>query len=213
MGAAQRRVSLAASVNSGRRPVRHAAPRGGPVVPILAGLLLLAGCATRAPEPSPAPPTSAGFNQSDVMFLQMMLPHLEQGQTILRLAKERASRDDVRTLAAAIESTQADELATMSARLRDWRQPLTAQVNSHSEHGGMPATADKEIAALRKARGPDFDHRFLNVLIARQDDAIQLARVETATGSDPGAKALADRVDRSRSAQIRQMLGYLGQGQ
>ena len=145
------------------------------------------------------------------MFLQMMVPHLEQGQTIVRLGAERASRPEVRTLAAAIESTQADEVTTMSARLRDWHQPAVAPVNAHSEHGGMPAITDTELAALRKTTGPDFDRRFLNLLIAHQDDAIQLARVETATGSDPDAKALADRIDRSRSAQIHQMLDFLGQ--
>jgi len=100
----------------------------------------------------------------------------------------------------------------MSARLRDWHQPATAAVDAHSGHGGMPQTVDAEISALRKTIGPDFDRRFLNVMIAHQDDAIQLARVETATGSDPSAKALADRIDRSRSAQIRQMLDFLGQG-
>jgi uncharacterized protein (DUF305 family) len=197
------------------RPVRCATTRGGPVVPILAVLagLLLAGCATEAPAPVPAPaPASAGFNQNDVMFLQMMVPHLEQGLTIARLAKDRAGRNDVRVLAAAIESTQADEVTTMSARLREWHQPSTAPVDAHSEHGGMPQTVDAELATLRKTTGPDFDRRFLNVMIAHQDDAIQLARVETATGSDPSAKALADQIDRSRSAQIHQMLDFLGQG-
>ena len=178
----------------------------------LAGLLLLAGCAAR-PAPAPVATRAAGpFNDNDVMFLQMMVPHLEQGRSIARLARDRAGRDDVRQLAAAIESTQAAEVSTMSAQLKDWHQPSTARVNSHSEHGGMPATADVEIAALRKSNGPDFDRRFLNVMIARQDDAIQLARVETATGSDPDIKAMADRVDRSRSAQIHQMLDLLGQG-
>ena len=156
--------------------------------------------------------TAAGVNQNDVMFLQMMVPHLEQGLRIVRLANDRAGRDDVRVLAAAIESTQADEMATMSARLRDWHQPPTAPVNAHSEHGGTPQTVDAEIAALRKITGPEFDRRFLNVMIAHQDDAIQLARVETATGSDSSAKALADQIDRSRSAQIHQMLDFLGQG-
>jgi uncharacterized protein (DUF305 family) len=192
------------------RPVRRATWRGGPVVPILA--FLLVSCATpAAPPPAAAPQGTGAFNQNDVMFLQMMVPHLEQGRTIARLGRERASRTEVRTLAAAIESTESDEAASMSARLRDWRQPAKAPVNAHSDHGGMPAITDGELAALRKATGPDFDRRFLNVLIAHQDDAIQLARVETATGSDPAAKALADRIDRSRSAQIRQMLDFLGQ--
>jgi uncharacterized protein (DUF305 family) len=201
-------------VSSRLRPVRRATARGGPVVSIVVAALLLTGCAASVQEPTPgaAPPAGSAFNANDVMFLQMMLPHLEQGQTIVGLAKDRAARADVKLLAAAIESTQADEIATMSARLRDWRQPLTAQVNSHSEHGGMPATADKEIAALRKTIGPDFERRFLNVMIARQDDAVQLAKVETAIGANPDTKQLADRVDRSRSAQIHQMLDFLGQG-
>jgi uncharacterized protein (DUF305 family) len=194
------------------RPVRCATTRGGPVVPIVAALLLLAGCGATAPAPAAAPQVSTSFNQNDVMFLQMMVPHLAQGQNIVRLAKDRASNQDLKVLAAAIESTQADELATMSARLRDWHQPPTAPVDAHSDHGGMPATTDREIAALRKITGPDFDRRFLNVMIAYQDDAIQLARVETATGTDPAAKALAGQVDRSRSAQIHEMLDFLGQG-
>lgn len=182
------------------------------MVPTVLAACLLAGCAASPPPPPTAPQVSTGaFNQNDVMFLQMMVPHLEQGLSIVRLARERASRVEVQTLAAAMESTQADEAATMSARLRDWRQPAKAPVNSHADHGDMPAIAAKELAALRRTTGPDFDRRLLNVLIAHQDDAIQLARVETATGSDPGARALADRIDRSRSAQIRQMLAFLGQ--
>lgn len=176
--------------------------------------LLVAGCAAEAQGPPAAAPlpSTGTVNENDVMFLQMMVPHLEQGQTIVRIGRDRASRPEVRSLASAIESTQADEVTTMSARLRDWHQPAVAPVNAHSDHGGTPADAEREIATLRKATGPDFDHRFLNLLIAHQDDAIQLARVEAAIGSDPDAKALADRIDRTRSAQINQMLDFLGQG-
>jgi Domain of unknown function (DUF305)/Lytic polysaccharide mono-oxygenase, cellulose-degrading len=143
--------------------------------------------------------------------LMIMVSHLEQGRTIAhrpgagqppggpnpgrrdRVHPGRRGGDHVRPAA---------RLAPTAHR----------PVNAHADHGGMPATSDGEIAALRKATGPDFDRRFLNVLIAHQDDATQLARVETATGSDPDARALADRIDRSRSAQIRQMLDFLGEG-
>ncbi|HEV2783284.1 MAG TPA: DUF305 domain-containing protein [Actinophytocola sp.] len=179
------------------------------------GLLTLAGCASPAPPPAPAAPAvepGRGFNAADVMFLQMMVPHHEQGLTLVRLARDRASRADLRTLAAAIEATQTDEVRTMSSWLRDWRQPPTAPPGAHQDHGGMPDTTAGEIATLGRITGPDFDRRFLNVMISHQDDAIQLAKLETTTGQHPQAKALAARIDRSRSAQITQMLKLLDGG-
>jgi uncharacterized protein (DUF305 family) len=179
----------------------------------LAGLLLVAACSVTPEAPRADPihvPPHAGYNEADVMFLQMMVPHLEQGLDIARLAKDRASSHEVKTLAAAIESTESAEVWTMSERLRDWRQPESAPPNSHSEHGGQPNTTAREIAMLRDLSGPDFERRFLNTLIAHQDDAIQLARLEASTGADPATIALAEQVDRSRSAQIQQMKAYLG---
>jgi uncharacterized protein (DUF305 family) len=48
------------------------------------------------------------------------------------------------------------------------------------------------------------------VLIAHQDDAVQLARFEAGGGENRNALAYARQVDASRSAQIQQMLDYLG---
>ncbi|MGI5168508.1 DUF305 domain-containing protein [Spirillospora sp. CA-253888] len=146
-----------------------------------------------------------GFDDDDVMFLQMMVVHHGQGVRIARLAEERAVRDGVRTLAGAIEATQISEIGTMAARLRGWRRPPTAPPGGHAAHGGMPATGEKEIEALEKARGAAFERRFLHVLIAHQDDAVQLARAEAAAGTDPATRELAGRIDRSRTAQIQQM--------
>ncbi|HEU5469350.1 MAG TPA: DUF305 domain-containing protein [Actinophytocola sp.] len=182
---------------------------------IAAAAVLLAACSSPARPASTAPATNpvvhTGFNGNDVMFLQMMVPHDEQGRLIVRLAADRAASAEVRTLAAAIDATQADEVATMSGWLRAWGQPASAPAGSHAGHGGMPDTTNREIATLRRTGGPDFDRRFLNVLIAHQDDAIQLAKVEQTSGHNPDAVAMAERIDRSRSAQIQQMLRMLGQ--
>ncbi|MFL6144120.1 MAG: DUF305 domain-containing protein [Labedaea sp.] len=181
---------------------------------ILAGVVALVGCSSPAHPASSAPATNdnpAGFNAGDVMFLQMMVPHLEQGRAIAGLAATRGTSADVRTLAAAIDTTQADEVRTMSGWLRTWHQPASATANAHAEHGGMPNTTESEIATLGRISGAEFDRRFLNVMIAHQDDAIQLARMESATGTNPPATALARRIETSRAAQIEQMLGFLGQ--
>jgi uncharacterized protein (DUF305 family) len=194
-----------------------------------AALLLAAGCGvtgssdvtapatgSRLPPATTAPATTAPdgttYNAADVMFTQMMVAHHGQGIEIVRLASTRASSADVKTLAAAVEATQTAEVKTMSGWLRTWRKPATAAANEHAAHGGMPGTSNIEIRALKAKTGDTFDRAFLNMLIAHQDDAIQMARAETAAGANPEATGLAKRIDESRTAQIAQMLTMLGQG-
>ncbi|WP_412543808.1 DUF305 domain-containing protein [Longispora sp. K20-0274] len=180
------------------------------------GLALLAGC-QGAPAAAPTP-TAAGthrvtdgpYNETDVMFLQMMLPHHHQGIEIAGLARDRPVRQELKDLAAAIVVTQAAERETMTGWLTGWGQPLTGDPNGHAAHGGMPGTTEGEIAALARKSGVEFERGLLNMLIAHQDDAIQVARMETNAGADRRARELAARIDQSRTAQIQQMLALLG---
>jgi uncharacterized protein (DUF305 family) len=181
-----------------------------------------AGCGVHPTTPQPAPAVSTpatasavaepndGFNAADVMFLQMMVLHHGQGIDIARLAAERPVRAEVKTLAAAIETTQATEMATMADWLREWGQPATADPDAHAAHGGMPGTSPAEFAALRRADGAAFERTLLDLLIAHQDDAVQLARGELAAGHNHRVRDLARRIDLSRSAQVKQMLSYRG---
>ncbi|WP_344897173.1 DUF305 domain-containing protein [Actinomadura meridiana] len=160
--------------------------------------------------PAPASKGGNGFNSDDVMFLQMMLPHQEQGVKLVRLAKRHSVSPEVRTLAAAIETTQIAEAEQIQRRLREWRRPLRANTNEHAAHGGVPETTDAELEALDQTPPNRFEREFLNLLIGHQDDAVQMARLETGKGEDGWTKRLAERVDHSRSAQIHQMLKILG---
>ena len=173
--------------------------------------LALAGCVAPPADsaPSAPAPVSTGFNETDVMFLQMMVPHHHQGIAIVRLAAERADRPEVTVLAAAIESTQASEVAEMAQWLRSWSQPATADPAAHAAHGGMSGTSEAEISQLRGVTGAEFERAFLNMMIAHQDDAVQLARMEVAGGLNPPARDFAQRIDQSRTAQISQMLTLL----
>jgi uncharacterized protein (DUF305 family) len=171
--------------------------------------LALTGCVNPPAQPTPPAPAPTGFNETDVMFLQMMVPHHQQGIAIVRLAAERAGRPEVATLAAAIDSTQASEVEEMARWLQTWSQPATAEPAAHAAHGGMPGTTEAEIAQLRAVTGAAFERAFLNMLIAHQDDAVQLARREVAGGINTPARDLARRIEVSRTAQISQMLALL----
>lgn len=164
------------------------------------GLLLIAACGN-------TPPAGDPVNAEDVMFVQMMVQHHRQGVEIAGVAAGRATTQEVRTLAAAIESTQQDEVEMMLRWLHEWGQPLTAAKGAHDHHGGMPETDRKQIAALRKSK--NFERDFLNLLIAHQDDAVQLATAEESGGASPKVKTWAGQVEASRRGQVRMMLDLL----
>ncbi|MEU7003272.1 DUF305 domain-containing protein [Nonomuraea sp. NPDC046570] len=163
--------------------------------------LLLTSCAQ--------PVEAAPVNADDVMFLQMMIPHHKQGIEIVRQVRAGATSEKTRILAGAIEVSQNAEVNTMIGWLAGWGQPQSAPTNAHAHHGGLPETDREQIAALRKAK--DFERDFLNLLIAHQDDAVQMAKIEIFNGVNPEVKTWAKQVEQSREAQIDQMLVILNE--
>jgi uncharacterized protein (DUF305 family) len=175
--------------------------------------LLLAGCGTDREKPGPAAAAVApAFNDTDVMFVQMIVPHHRQGIAIAEIGAERATRADVKILASAIVATEKDEVARLEGWLKVWQRPATADPAAHAAHGGMPVTSEKKIAKLRTTSRAKVDKAVLDMLIAHQDDAIRLAHYETSDGRNVNAVGYAKQVDESRTAQIKQMRGYLGTG-
>ena len=180
-------------------------------------LLLLTGCGVGVTETTgvrmpAAPPPDGTYNDTDVMFLQMAVPQHEQGIEMARLAEKRASRKEVRDLARAIRLTQEDEVETMRRWLTKWNQPIAPDLDpaAHAGHGGMHGTDPAVLQVLRDTpAGPDFDNRFLTLLTGHQHGAVELARMEEKDGFSKDARALADRIVRSRTAEIEQMGRYL----
>jgi uncharacterized protein (DUF305 family) len=176
---------------------------------LLALVLVLSGCAASSlPENTGTSAGTKEFNSNDVMFLQMMVPHHEQGLQVVRLAAARPVRPEVKLLASAIEATQSHEIGAMAGWLRSWGAPPSADPNDHAAHGGPRGLAEAELASVVNAPDAEFERRFLDLLISHQDDARQLAMMEMGGGINPEARKLADSIAKSREAQIKQMLSY-----
>jgi uncharacterized protein (DUF305 family) len=189
--------------------LRHAA--------VLAAATMALGACGTAPDPAAAPVSAVadvaegGHNTTDVMYLQMMVAHHRQGLEMVRLAASGSARAEIRVLARAVRATQSDELTTMKGWLKDWSEPeeVDHAPSAHADHGGLPATGPDEIAALKDAEGGDFDTAFLNLFVAHQHNAVEMARLEETRGVNAAARAFAERVRLSRTDQIRQMLPLL----
>ncbi|WP_446213325.1 DUF305 domain-containing protein [Micromonospora sp. IBSANI012] len=186
-------------------------PPGRAVAVLLAALLLAPGCADAPSTPQISRPATTGSPDAalgtlDVLYLTMMVAHTEQTMEIVRLGRDRVTDPELRTLVAAIEVTEADELATMRAWLRDAGPAATAGRHDHSGHLAAPA----DLARLREAPAGQVDPVLRELLGRHQQEAADLSRAHLATATDPRVRELARRVEQSRTAEVRLLTAPAG---
>ncbi|MFI6924347.1 DUF305 domain-containing protein [Nonomuraea spiralis] len=153
-----------------------------------------------AAQPSPS------FNDADVMFAQMMIPHHEQAVEMAELAPGRAGDAEIKELAAKIKAAQDPEIQTMKGWLAEWGKPAPSEGMGHEMPGIMSA---EDMKKLEGAKGKSFDKLFAEQMIAHHKGAIDMARTEQASGSNPQAKELAKVIETAQQAEVAQMQGIL----
>jgi uncharacterized protein (DUF305 family) len=165
--------------------------------------LALSGCGGEGPA-TQAP----AFNDTDVMFLQMSVEHIRQGEPVVALAEQRATDPEIKSLAAELRSQWQTEAATMTGWLAEWRQPPSAapDAGAHAGHGDLHSLRAADVAELEATKGEDFDRTALSLLLGHLHNSVETARMETAGGSYPPAISLAAGMTTARQAQIQKML-------
>ncbi|MEO3775180.1 DUF305 domain-containing protein [Micromonospora sp. B9E7] len=138
----------------------------------------------------------------DVVFLSTMVGHSERTLKIVRLARDRVRDDALRTLAAAIEATEADELAAMRGWLPTAGPGASAAAHHHEGHGD-----DAALDRLRTAPAPDVDRVLREVLADHQRWAADLARAQVGVGRNEQVRDLARRIEQSRTAEVELLRG------
>jgi uncharacterized protein (DUF305 family) len=182
--------------------------RGGPVRrAALAGLLILlaaAGCsapAEKAPDPM-------AVNEVDIMFLQMGLAQIAEGQELVTLASVRAGDPEIRAIADELHGQWASESGTMERWLLGWAKPVAADpsAGAHAGHGDLHALRDTDRRELAAARGADFDRTLISLLLGNLHNGMETLRMESGSGSYPPARNLATTMIETRQAQIQRLL-------
>ncbi|MFB9895281.1 DUF305 domain-containing protein [Planobispora takensis] len=148
--------------------------------------------------------SSAAFNDADVAFAQMMIPHHRQAVEMAELAETRAADPEIRELAAKIKAAQDPEIATMTGWLTSWGAPVEPE-GGHGGHDMPGMMTGQDMTALEEARGAAFDRMFAERMIAHHEGAVEMAETERAQGSDPEARRLAATVATAQQAEIEQM--------
>lgn len=123
------------------------------------------------------------YSDADVNFMSGMIPHHAQAVIMARWAPTHGARQDVAILCERILVAQSDEIAMMQQWLRDRGQevPDATSTRHKMKMNGvehmmlMPGMmSDEQMAALDKARGPEFDRLFLEGMIRHHQGAIDM---------------------------------------
>jgi uncharacterized protein (DUF305 family) len=176
---------------------------GPRVVAALAVALLVtaAGC-DREPAATTTP------NATDVMFLQMALEQIREGDQVAATAERHATDTRIRTISTGLRAQWRDETGTMQRWLMGWEQPLTApsEAGAHDGHGDLHVLRPEDIKELTATSKTEFDRTAVSLLLGNLHNAVETTRMKSASGGYPPARHLADTMTNERQAKIRDLL-------
>ncbi|QYX77035.1 DUF305 domain-containing protein [Streptomyces akebiae] len=153
---------------------------------------------------------SADFDDADVTFAQMMIPHHEQALEMAELADDRASDAELKDIAEQIEKAQDPEIETMQGWLRSWDRPTAVESMPGMDHGGNGGSADgmmsgADMQRLKNMKGTDFDKLFAQLMIEHHNGAISMAEDEMKNGKNGAAVKMAGDIVKSQTAEVEQL--------
>lgn len=167
------------------------------------------------------PPTT----QKDVEFMQGMIMHHQQAVDMVALIDERSTNKELRLLGERIGHSQGDEIRFMkrwlAARGQSTEMPMHMMMMPGmstpmpmSMHDMlMPGMLTSEqMAALRKAKGKEFDRLFLSGMIQHHGGALTMVKElydSAGAGQDAEIFTFTTDVDSGQRAEIRIMQGLL----
>jgi uncharacterized protein (DUF305 family) len=144
--------------------------------------------------------SATDFNDADVTFAQMMIPHHEQAVDMAELAATQAADAEVIALAGEIAAAQQPEIDQMTALLEAWGQPVEMEGHGGMSMGGM--ATEEQMAELEAAQGADFDRLFVELMIVHHEGAVAMAEEHHAEGRNAEAAALAGAIIETQTAEI-----------
>lgn len=158
--------------------------------------------------------------------MQGMIMHHAQAVEMTALIASHTTNKELRLFGARISHSQSDEMAFMKRWLAARGEPVVPQMPSMGTHmPGMDMTSHsmlmpgmltpKQMEALRKAKGAEFDKLFLSGMIQHHNGALVMVKqlFDTAgAGQDAELFSFATDVDSGQRAEIKVMEKMLGAG-
>ncbi|MGX2998601.1 DUF305 domain-containing protein [Streptomyces sp. JNUCC 64] len=148
-------------------------------------------------------------NPADFTYARMMIQHHGQALVMTELVPKRAGSDRIKRLAARIAAAQGPEIGAMEGWLKTNGGDKEHSGSGH-DHGDMPGMAsERQLAALKAARGKAFDELFLKLMITHHEGAVSMAVDALSEGNDVRVEEMANDVLSQQTAEIGRMSALL----
>lgn len=170
--------------------------------------------ASPSPPPPAAPMADHGAMQGgdasapyDLKFIDTMTAHHKSAIDMAKLAPTRAQHQELRDLAAKIISDQTAEIEQMKAWREQWFDGKP-QAADHSMPGMKESMQGMDMNKLRSAKGADFDHAFIDMMVQHHEGALVMAKDAQAKVTKPELKEMAKNVVGAQQKEIDQMKSW-----
>lgn len=150
----------------------------------------------------PAAQASGPAGGYDRAFLTDMIGHHAMAVEMARMAREKATHDELKGVAGEIIRTQSSEIDRMRAWLRQWYGKRRVQPEMHHEDMA-------EMEELEKSTGADFEVRFLAMMSVHHTQAIERAGVALRRARHGRVRRLARAIVKAQRAEIDQFRDWL----
>jgi len=164
----------------------------------------------------------------DVEFMQGMIMHHAQAVEMTALMESHTANKDLRLLGARISHSQSEEIGFMKrwleARGQSTSMKMKGMEGMDMDMPGMKMSSkpmlmpgmltEKQMDALRKAKGAEFDQLFLTGMIQHHGGALTMVKDlfdTSGAGQDADLFNFATDVDSGQRAEIRIMQTMLGE--
>jgi len=144
----------------------------------------------------------------DKAFIANMIVHHDGAINMASVADAASSRQEIKDLSMNIMSSQAKEMSDMTAWQEQWGYPTT---NAHMMVDGGGSAGESMDNAMMTSNelegltGDAFDKKFLELMIAHHEDAIEMSRPAATNASHQEVKDLARAIIAAQSKEITEM--------
>jgi len=161
------------------------------------------------------------YTEADIRFMSTMIHHHAQAIVMAKWAPTHGASPEVIRLTQRIIIGQTDEIAMMQRWLADRNQPVPEPnpAGQVMNMGGQTHTmlmpgmlTEEQMKQLDAARGPEFDHLFLTLMIQHHRGAVQMVQellAHRGAANDETVFKFAADVNVDQTTEINRMLEML----
>lgn len=139
----------------------------------------------------------------DRSFIEQMIPHHESAIAIAKLAQQKSTHAEIKTLADNIINSQTSEINTMKQWYKDWYGTDVPTVSAANLWGGHMMNGQASTDSLSAAT--DFDKAFLEEMITHHQMAVMMANMLDIATNRPEMKRLASDITSAQTKEIKDM--------